>query len=96
MPFTITMKEGEDFYLNDERVKMIRLVTGQDFTLEVNGYPFKPNQDDWLPLTDGVQVQAGYSKTSKSRLAKVRLQAEPGIRVLRGKQYRAFKAQEEK
>lgn len=85
---TITMRQDDDFFVEDQRVTMHSLSNGRNFVLMIGGVFVVPNVDDWTPLCPGVSVQVGCSLGIHARRAKVRVMAEPGIAVLRGCKYR--------
>lgn len=91
------MREGDDFFLNDDRVVMSHLVNGQQFSLmvyrggrELDGIAFHVRTDRWTALNAGVHVQAGDSQSVNSRIAKVRIDAPKDVVVMRGAKYRSI------
>jgi hypothetical protein len=86
---TITMRQGDDFYVGNIQVLMTKLINGRVFTLLCQGHSYSPSVDGWLQILPGVLVQAGNSKSKEARAAKVRIQlSDRDIRVLRGAKWR--------
>lgn len=92
MTMTITMREGDDFFINDTRVKLTGMLSALSFSLTVywadSEMAVSPSTGKWSPLPLGVHVQIGDSQSPNSKIAKLRIDAPQGVRVLRGVKYR--------
>ena len=88
---TITVRQGDDFYINHSRAVVVSLVNGSDVTLQLAAQTVAVNKDDWTTIPVGsiaVDILLGDSKTNRSKSAKLRIRFSEPTKVLRGKQYR--------
>lgn len=93
MALVLSLRQGHDFYVNDERFIVSWVSSSTRFCLR---YPDNRrlivNDDKWYTLVDDVYVIAGIPKMQdQDRIVNLAIKAPKNIVILRGSLYRAAK-----
>lgn len=87
MALVLTLRKGHDFYVEDERVVVSRVISSVEFNLKLeNGEVVTVTDDKWVKLMDGVEVQAAIPNSQSKVVVRVSIKAY-GKRILRGELY---------
>jgi hypothetical protein len=90
MPLVMSLKTGDDFYVEDERV-IVGAIHGRmhfEVQVEKTGSVFQVTDDEAQELFTDVFVSAGPRPASG--IARVAIEAPREITILRGDRYRGF------
>lgn len=89
MPLVLSLKRGQDFFVNNERIVVSNVFSETQFQLKraADGRVFDVIDSAVVEILPDVYVQAG--DRPQSALARVSIDAPPDKLILRGDKYRA-------
>lgn len=91
MPLVLSLKEGDDFWVNDRQLVVDRIADGSHFTLRVEGEDRPKEITDTKArevMTDVFVSAGGFYKYGMIRVV---IEAPREIEILRGDRYRSKK-----
>lgn len=88
MALTLTLREGHDFYVGDQRFMIADVITPMVFSVEDSfGLKHSVNSEDWVDVGSGVKLCSGIPRKQEGRVVRLLVEA-PDFKVLRGDLYR--------
>lgn len=93
MALILSLRQGHDFYVEDERVVVSHIFTTTQFNLMTDdGEVHLVTEDTWAHILPNARAQAGIPREQDGAIVRVAIEA-PGQRVTRGELYRAANGQ---
>lgn len=88
MALTLTLREGHDFFIGDQRCVIDSVRTPLDFKVIVDGGGQHRVTDGYWTEVTNAKLQAGIPRKQDGKIVRIMIDA-PGLKVLRGDLYRA-------